>query len=188
MKDLLANTIQQKVKLPKTVLDEILSQFETQIVKKGTLILEAEVTCRELYFVNRGTARTFAYTSEREVTSWFYPEGNFLTSWYSFLQQQPGFEQIQALEECEMEVISYTNLMALYNEYPEFERFGRLLAEEQLAFIDYYSRGYLFLSAKERYQLLLDYFPDIELRVKLGQIASYLGISQETLSRIRSGK
>jgi hypothetical protein len=51
-----------------------------------------------------------------------------------------------------------------------------------------YSKGYMFLSAKDKYQLLNEYFPNIELRVKLGQIASFLGISQETLSRIRAGK
>jgi len=82
----------------------------------------------------------------------------------------------------------YYDYKKLIETYPKFERFSRLLAEEQLAFIDLYSKGYMFMSAKEKYQLLLSNIPDIELRVKLGYIASFLGISQETLSRIRSSK
>jgi len=69
---------------------------------------------------------------------------------------------------------------------PAFERFGRILMEEQLAFIDYYFKGVLFMTAKEKYSLLLSYFPDITQRVNLGHIASFLGITQETLSRLRS--
>ena len=92
------------------------------------------------------------------------------------------------LEDGTLLEISYEGMQDLYAQFARFERFGRVLMEEHLAFIDHFSRGYMFLSAKERYQQLLISFPDIELRVKLGQIASFLGISQETLSRIRSGK
>lgn len=84
--------------------------------------------------------------------------------------------------------IDHSSYHKLMDTYPEFQKLGRLIAEEQLAFVDYYSRGYMFMSAKERYDLLLTFFPDIELRIKLGYIASFLGVSQETLSRIRSNK
>ena len=78
--------------------------------------------------------------------------------------------------------------MKLIHEYRQFEGFARLLAEEQITFTDQFFKGYMFLSAMEKYQLLLQYFPDIELRVKLTYIASFLGISRETLSRIRAQK
>ncbi len=64
---------------------------------------------------------------------------------------------------------------------------GKLI-EEQLVYIDTYSKGYMFLSAKEKYDKLLSFFPDIDQRANLGYIASMLGISQETLSRIRGEK
>ena len=76
----------------------------------------------------------------------------------------------------------------LYQESPQFERFGRKMYEQQLAYLDAFYKGYLFMTAKERYDLLLSVFPDVTQRVNLGHIASFLGISQETLSRIRAKK
>ena len=65
------------------------------------------------------------------------------------------------------------------------QEFGRLMVEEQLTFLDYFYRGFMFMSAKEKYNLLLSIFPDVTQRVNLGHIAAVLGISLETLSRIR---
>lgn len=186
--DLLKANIESRIHLPPDVIALVLDAFETKSVKKGTQLLQAGSTCRNLYFMEKGVARTYAESPEREVSSWFYPENQFVTSWYSFLQQQPSFEYIEMIEDGVINSISYQALQGLYNSHSEVERFGRLMVEEQLAFIDYFSRGYLFMTAKEKYDLLNSYFPDITMRVKLGHIASFLGITQETLSRIRSQK
>ena len=184
----LQNLLLSKVRFEADELEEIVDAFTQREVKKGTRLLEAGKTCRTLWFIESGCARTFTETAQRDITSWFYPENQFLTSWHSYLLREPGFEGIEMLENGNLLEISYEAMQDLYTRFSRFERFGRLLMEEHLAFIDHFSRGYMFLSAKERYQQLLISFPDIELRVKLGQIASFLGISQETLSRIRSGK
>lgn len=84
-----------------------------------------------------------------------------------------------------MYAITYDKYQKLIADFPAFGNFARLLAEEALAFLDYFSKSWSFLSASEKYALLQQYFPNIEQRVKLGQIATFLGISQETLSRIR---
>lgn len=186
--DRLEANIATRISIPPTVMEAILDKFETKTLKKGAYLLQSGATCKYLYFIEKGCARTYAESPEREITSWFYPEDHFVTSWYSFLQQQPSFEYVQMLEESVVRMISYESLQELYRSYPEAERMGRLIMEEQLSFIDYFSRGYLFLTAKERYELLLSYFPEAPLRVKLGHIASFLGITQETLSRIRSQK
>ena len=112
----------------------------------------------------------------------------FLTSWYSFYSQVQSFEYIETLEDSVVYAIDYTQYQKLLEQFPSMERFGRLLAEEQMAFLDNFSKGYMFLTAKEKYQLLLSIYPNVELHVKLGHIASFLGISQETLSRIRARK
>ena len=88
-------------------------------------------------------------------------------------------------KDSELAYITKAGLMQLYDQYHKIERFGRMLAEEQLAAIDDYSRGFALLSAKEKYESLLSFFPDVTQRVNLGYIASMLGITQETLSRIR---
>ena len=187
MIDLIEN-ITSRVPFDESLIAKVRENFKVETVAKNTLLLREHSFCRRIYFIEKGTVRTYYYHNQKDISSWFYQEGMFFSSWYSFIQQQPSFEYIETLEECTLHSIDYLNYQKLLNGYHDFERFGRLLAEEQTAFIDLYSKGYMFYSAKEKYQLLLDYFPDIELRVKLGHIASFLGISQATLSRIRADK
>lgn len=159
--------------------------FLEQFPKNAYLVEEGQCP-KELFFLTTGVVRTFYIHKDKEVTSWIYRPEQFFTAWYGFLNQSASYEYIEVISDASLYSISYTNLQKLYKEHPSFERFGRLLIEEQMAFLDYFYKGYSFLTAKERYQSLLEYYPDIELHVKLGYIASLLGISQETLSRIRA--
>ena len=182
----LLSVIEDKVRVNEAEKQQIEAAFDHDEYRKGDQLLKEGQICKRLYFVEEGTTRTFYYLDGKDVTSWFYSEGFFLSSWYSFLNHQPSFEYIEVLEPSQIRSISYESLQQLYESIPAFERFGRLMIEEQVAFIDYYSKGYMFLSAQDRYEQLLEHFPDVELRVNLGHVASLLGISQETLSRIRS--
>ena len=110
------------------------------------------------------------------------------TSWYSFFNGNTFSEPIEALEDCVAYRIYKSDLDCLYAEYRSFETCGRKLMEESVSFIDYFYKGYGFTSAKDKYDSLLAVYPDITQRAKLGHVASYLGISQETLSRIRGKK
>lgn len=168
--------------------DAIKARFERIEFKSGDLINDGNSVIRHLYFLESGTVRTFYYHDGKDVTSWFYIENNFFTSWYSFLQQDAFSEPIEALEDCVAYRISKADLDQLYSDHHEFESFGRRLLEESLSFIDYFYKGHGFVSAKEKYDALIAIYPDITQRAKLGHIASYLGISQETLSRIRGRK
>lgn len=156
---------------------------------KKEVIARANQVCRKLYFISSGCIRSYYYgKNDKQVSSWFYEEQQFVTCWSSFYSGQTSFEYLETVEDCELYSIDASDFQELIRNYPAFERFARLLVEEQLVFLDTYFKGYMFLSAKERYDLLLSYFPGIELRVGLGHIASFLGISIETLSRIRSHK
>ena len=110
----------------------------------------------------------------------------FFTSWYSFINRKPSFEYIEALEESTVHWITKEKYERLLSSHPKFEKFGRLLVEDQMSFLDLYFKGFLFMAAKEKYDLLTSTFPEVTQKVNLGHIASLLGISQETLSRIRS--
>ncbi len=160
--------------------------FQLERIKKKTLILEENHYCRKLFFLESGIARTFYYHNDDEGTSWVYREGQFLTSWHSFYLQGKSYESIETLEDCKIYSISFASYQKLMMKHLHFERFARLLSETQIAYLDLFYKGFMMMSAKERYEQLLSYFPDIELRVQVGQIASLLGISRETLSRIRS--
>ena len=165
--------------------NRIQEDFELLEVSKGHKLLTQDTCSRKLYFIEQGVLHNYYYHDGRQVTSWFYAENQFVTAWYSFYSQKPSFEEIEVLEDCKLYAISFRKYQKLIADFPSFGNFARLLAEESLSFLDYFSKGWSFLSAKEKYDLLKSHFPNIEQRVKLGQIASFLGISQETLSRIR---
>ncbi|OHX64795.1 hypothetical protein NH26_22680 [Flammeovirga pacifica] len=150
--------------------------------------MSANQTAKYLYYIEKGALHNYYYHEGKQVSSWFYLEDQLITSWYSFYSQEPSFENIECLEDCTLYRISYSDYQLLIDEFPAFGNFARLLSEEMTAVLDYFSKSWSFLSAKEKYIMLDEYFPKIELRVKLGYIASFLGISQETLSRIRAGK
>ena len=159
--------------------------FTVREAKKGEKILTQGSMANYLYFIEKGILHSYYFREDKQITSWFYNEHQFMTSWHSFYGQKHSFEEIECLEECLLYQISYQDYQKLIAAFPAFGNFARLLAEEMLTFLDEFSKDWAFLKAKEKYDALLRYFPDIALRVQLGYIASFLGISQETLSRIR---
>ena len=182
----LLQAISAKAFLTPDLMRQIEVYFEPVHHKKGDRILSERRRAGHLYFIDKGLLHTYYFHEEKQVSSWFYQEGYFITAWGSFYNQNPSFEEIECLEDCDLFRISYTNYQKLVADFPAFGNFGRLLAEEMLAFLDEFFKGWAFLSAKDKYRMLLDYFPDVGQRVKLGLIASFLGISQETLSRVRA--
>ncbi len=171
---------------------ELLEQIE-QIAKietlpKGSILVKEGQVAHRLYFLETGTARTFYYHNAKDITSWIYQENTPFTTWYSYLDAKPSFENLEIVEAATLISFSKNDLENLYLKNPRFERLGRKMVEQQLAYLDAFYKGYLFMTAKERYDLLLSTFPDVTQRVNLGHIASLLGISQETLSRIRAKK
>ena len=182
----LLNSIASRSGINTELEQEIKYLFEAKEYRKGDKILLEDNRANFLYYIERGLLQNYYYQDDKKVTSWFYAEDQFITAWYSFYSQKSSFEEIECLEDCVLYRISYTNYQKLINQFPAFNNFARLLAEEMMAFLDYFMKGWSFLPAKEKYRMLKDYFPDIEQRVKLGSIASFLGITQETLSRIRS--
>lgn len=162
--------------------------FHKKELKAGTKVLNEGEKATKLYFIDKGILHTYYYYKAKQISSWFYTEGLFVTSWCSFFGKKKSFEGIECLEDCTIYEISYSDYQKLIADFPAFGNFARLLAEDMLIFIDEFAKGWSFLSAKEKYDALLSFIPDIELRVKLGYIASFLGISQETLSRLRSKK
>ena len=167
---------------------ELINSFILKKIEKGTKILNEGEKANKLYFIESGTLHTYYHHEGKQISSWFYIEGQFVTSWFSFFGQKKSFEVIECLDDCTLYEVSYANYQKLIADSPAFGNFARLLAEDMLTFIDEFGKGWSFLSAKEKYDTLLSFIPDIELRVKLGYIASFLGISQETLSRLRAKK
>ena len=144
--------------------------------------------CQRLFFLVKGCVRGYHYRDGREVTSWFGFENDIVTSFRSFIDQHPGHEYIQAIEPASGWSIGRHDLYELYLSHPSIERLGRVTCEQYyIRLEDRYVRSH-FKTAGQRYEDLLKTNPHFLQRVPLGYIASYLGISQETLSRIRAKK
>jgi cAMP-binding proteins - catabolite gene activator and regulatory subunit of cAMP-dependent protein kinases len=166
--------------------NELEKWSEKKEASKGDLLLEQGKICRYLYFLEKGFARGFYYHDGKDITSWFAFENDIVTSMYSFIRQRPGIENIEILETSQLYCISYVHLQRLYKEYPEFNLIGRLITEKYYIQLESRLFSLQYLPAKERYKKLLEEKPQLLQRASLGHIASYLGISQETLSRIRA--
>ena len=180
--------ISTRITLSPELKEQIASCFKIVYAKKGDKILHHNQRASHLFFIEKGILHNYYYHDGRQVSSWFYSEYFFVTAWHSLYTQKASFEEIACLEDCKLYRISYSDYQRLMADFPAFGNFARVLAEEMLVFLDEYSKAWAFLSAREKYEMLQKSFPGIELRVKLGLLASFLGMSQETLSRIRAGK
>lgn len=161
---------------------------EEPYAKKHLLLKEGQVA-KKIFFIKNGFARAFYYPHDgKECTSWFMGKGDIMISVYSFFTQQPAAENIELLEESIIQSITWNQLQSIYADFKEFNYIGRIITEKY--YIQSEERAILLrtLTAKERYELLLKSHPTIFQKASLGQIASYLGISQETLSRVRGKK
>lgn len=160
--------------------------FEQRILAKGTPLITEGQVCRHLYFLESGALRGFYNLEGKEVTHWFAFADDFATSFHSFITGQPAVEGIQLLEGCVLWSIRKEALTDLMGRFHEIERAVRIAYENYYIRLEERYVNAQFTTAAERYQTLLQQTPHMIERVPLGYIASYLGISQETLSRIRS--
>lgn len=164
----------------------IKNKIQFKSIKRKEILLNHGFTEDNLYFVRKGLLRGYIIQKRKDITTWFSQEGDFVTSIYSFISRKPTQESIEALEDCELDYVSYSDLNELYSSHMELNLLGRVITEKYLIDLEERVNSFQFQSAKSRYQYFIEKRPDLFSRVKLGHIASFLGITKETLSRIRS--
>lgn len=145
-------------------------------------------TCKTIYFINKGLARIYYLNDGIDITESFSFENNIIARVESLFTGNPSRKAIQVLEDAEIVAINAIQLFKLYDKFPEIERLFRKIFEA--AYVDTVNRieGIQFHSAEERYKALLNEAPNVLIRVPLKYVASYLGITQVSLSRIRGMK
>jgi len=153
--------------------------------KKDLLLREGGI-CSFIGFVEDGTVRSFLQKDGEEFNNDFYFTGSFVSAFRSFITQTPAYSTIQALSPSTIRCITYAQLQTLEQSSDTWLKFGKHIAEE--LFIRKCKRETSLLreSAQERYESLIKSYPEIEQLVPQYQIASYLRIKPESLSRIKS--
>lgn len=168
-------------------LNKIVACFKLKSVKKNTLLLSEGETCKEFYFVHKGCIRTYYITKQgQEKTRYVAFDGSVATSIASFISQQPSFEFVDTLENSELYVISHRDFYQLASDIPQWEKFYRTLLETAYLYQNKKIEHLVTLSARQRYDHLLDVNPIYVQRLSNKILASYLDITQETLSRLKS--
>ena len=147
--------------------------------------MEAGQVCPELLILEEGLLRIFTTKSEVEFTYTFAGEGSFVTALSSFISGNPSHESIQFLEDSSCYVVTREQLLNLYQKFPEVEKFGREFFERLCAELIDRLIVMLSESAEERYERILKESPQLVERVPQKLLARFLGITPQSLSRIR---
>lgn len=187
MTELLASYIRDKITVTDEELQTILSYFKFIKLKKNEVLLSHGEASQRTFFVNKGCIRIFFINSDgQESTRYFAFENQFATALVSFITSEPSEELIQAVEPSEVFYITHKNFFHLLDMIPQWGKFYRMYLE--LAYVNNTNRLMSFLTqdAIEKYRLLLEENPVVVRRLSNKMVASYLNISQETLSRLKS--
>ena len=172
------------VALPKA--EEIAARFSGKSIPKNDFFLKEGKVSQEYLFLEKGFMRAFAHdTDGNEVTTNFCSDGQVAFEVFSFFNHIPSQENIQALTDCEGWYITYQQLNSLFHELPEFREFGRSILVKGFSSLKSRMLSMITETAEQRYANLLKTNPEIFQWAPLKTIASYLGITDTSLSRIR---
>lgn len=172
----------------KEAIEYINQHSYSQQVDRGSYLLKAGETCKHLYLIRKGAIRGFVKEGNKEVTTWITAENEMVSSIRGLSLREPSLENIQAIEHCDLVVASYDALNYMYEHFLEVNIVGRKLLEQY--YRDAEERAFIsrIPNAAKRYKHFLETKSNLSNRIPLKYIASYLGMTIETLSRIRSKK
>lgn len=167
-----------------------LTQFASKLtikeLKKKAFFIQSDKIQREIGFISSGLARSFFVDRDgNEITVGFYSEGDYVTHYPAFLTRQPSRYSIQCLEPTILVCLSYEDLQSVYEQFPTFEKYGRLIAEEILKRQQTRIESFIFQTAEERYLDFIENHAHLFNRVSLSHLCSFLGIERQSLTRIR---
>lgn len=167
-------------------LDNILPKFKSVEFEKGDFLLSQGKTSNYYWFVEKGFVRSFAIDPDgNDVSTNFYTTGDIVIDWPSFFMRSPTKENIQALTHCHCWQLDFETFQQLFHSIESFRESGRSRLVKSYFELKQHSTSLITDQAKDRYLRLISEKPQIVQNVSLKQIASYLGITDTSLSRIR---
>ncbi len=185
MHELFFQKFNEKVPLTPEEEEQISAYLTPKKLRKKQYLLQKGDVCKYFAFVEKGTLREYATENESEHIIQFAIEGWIISDLFSFLTGEPATYTIDALEDTEVVLISRTAHEELLKTQPKYETYTRLLITSAYIALQRRLTSTISLSVEERYTNFTTTYPDIAQRVPQHMIASYLGLTPETLSRVR---
>ena len=164
------------------------SSSELLTFEENCMLVKEGQYCDYAFYIIKGSARAYYLKDGKDISDWFAFENDFITPINTFFQNVPSPHFIELLEPSTLLQISKRNFTILSDKYHDFERFGRVVVTNTMLRLQQRITAILFETAQQKYENVLKIWPHITQRVALSHIASYLGITLETLSRIRNPK
>ncbi|MES2519280.1 MAG: Crp/Fnr family transcriptional regulator [Bacteroidota bacterium] len=185
-KEPLINFIQSNLPVSKQILEDIAQHFEYTTISKNEYFLKEGTISNNYLFLAEGFMRAFTHdTDGNEVTTYFYPNNRVVFEASSFFMRTISTENIQALSDCKGYSITFEKLNMLFHSVPAFREFGRAMLVKEFVAFKQRTLAMINKSAEERYANLINTNKEIFQYAQLKQIASYLGVTDTSLSRIR---
>lgn len=185
-KESLVNYIQKILPMPVDKAEYIATFFTQKYSTKNDFLLKEGKICTESHFIESGFLRSYVVDIDgNEVTTDFYGSNIFANDFLSFFKRIPSNENIQVLADCTTWMINYDDLQTCFHTIPEFREFGRMMLINNYSRLKERMLGMIQLTAEQRYERLVTSHAEIFQNAPLKYIASYLGITDTSLSRIR---
>ncbi|HEX9510094.1 MAG TPA: Crp/Fnr family transcriptional regulator [Puia sp.] len=160
---------------------------EKKLARKDYLLKAGQIS-GNIYFIQKGLLRSYYFKEGKEISSYFMKEGDICIAVESFFTQQYGQDNIQAIEDSVVHYISYEELQRIYRDFGEFNYIGRVLVERCYLLTVQRITAMWMQKAHDRYHWFAQNFPELLERVSAKYLASYLGITEVMLSKIKSGR
>lgn len=180
------SALKEKSSLSNTTLVELSQYCKVHTYDKESFVLQHNKVCKHLYYVEKGLVRIFYYKKNKEITEWFASPNSFCFSIISYFDAEPSNLIIECLEKSKLVLLPKKGLDTLAKTNLEISNLLIAIFSDSLKMSQKRMYNLHFHTAKQRYEKLFENQPEILNKVPLQYIASYLGISPETLSRIRT--
>lgn len=187
-KNQIVKHFEQFIQVSDSLKTELLNRVSIVSYKKGELIISAAKICTKSYYILNGLTKTYFLKDGKEIIEYFSSKNEWANSPRSWRTDKTDIYYVNAIEDTTALCINADDMIYLFDNFPELDRYGRLSMTTLLDHLLERITSFRFTTAKEKYVHFKQSYPNIYQCIPLGMVASYLGISQETLSRIRAKK